>query len=136
MSAVDEWVSTDSRARFTVLRGNLWKDLSLDGGWHNVIAKLDAWSSDPGAVGDDDVEPPTHQALRFTTSLIQSWADETPAPTRIMPNRDGGIVLEWIQGDRTTVCEIHPTLVVETSWFQAGVRKHREVLDLSSAMPT
>lgn len=68
--------------------------------WHVLIDdQLIEWGRDPSQLEDEDIQPPSmdtiHRAIWLATVLSKA---DVPAPTRIVPDADGGIVFERHEG--------------------------------------
>lgn len=69
--------------------------------WAELIDyKLIEWGSHPELLEDDGVCAPTRQALARGIDLAHRLAAKGwPAPQRVSPDGDGGIVFEWREND-------------------------------------
>ncbi len=69
--------------------------------WKELIEyKLLEWGRHPESLEDDGVYAPTPQALASGIRLAhQLAAQRCPAPQRLSPDGDGGIVFEWREND-------------------------------------
>jgi len=69
--------------------------------WQNLIDhKLIEWSRDPSMLEDDGIDAPSGETIRDAINLANFWKKQGwPAPTRIVPDSDGGIVFELEDND-------------------------------------
>lgn len=76
--------------------------------WQRVIdERLIEWGRYPHLLEDDDLISPTHLALQSAARLAIAMRDKgLPPPTRVVPDRDGGIAFEKCDGERTTTIMI------------------------------
>jgi hypothetical protein len=68
-------------------------------GWQDVIdEKLIDWGRNPKELEDEDLIPPTLISIQASSRLAMDLRDQgAPPPRRVVPNGDGGIVLErWV----------------------------------------
>jgi len=65
-------------------------------GWDHFIDKtLIEWGRDPDHFADEDFDPPSNEIIRFATRTACLYRDAGfPAPDRVVPDADGGIVFE------------------------------------------
>jgi len=72
--------------------------------WEKVINEcLIDWGLNPGRLEEDDLIPPTRQALQVAGHIAQRLRDsDAPPPKRVVPDRDGGLAMERWEGECTT----------------------------------
>jgi hypothetical protein len=67
--------------------------------WGALLDKtLLAWQRDLNLLADEEegIEPPSRETVSHTCGIVRSLADRgLPAPTRIVPDADRGIVVKW-----------------------------------------
>ncbi|MBM4061052.1 MAG: hypothetical protein FJ265_08140 [Planctomycetes bacterium] len=133
MTALQAWVSTDSPPRLAIVRSNTWTALlPAQDEWDPTFEKLQAWLADPTALADDDVDPPAPETIRLAIAIAgQRRARARPAPTRLMPNGEAGIVFEWSAGNSTSTWEIDRRHQLEITFYVEGERTTRERFDLT-----
>lgn len=132
MSTLALWAHSDvkpaSRSGSNLTHGAL----SAGDGWDEVLAALQLWASDPTVLEDDDVDAPSVLTIDLAMDVArQLRAVPTPAPTRVMPNREGGVLLEWVAGSLRGVWEIDDQHRLEVSVFDSGRRVSRQMIDIS-----
>src|SRR4051794_34964944 len=67
--------------------------------WQRLIDQLQLWSSDRSQLADDGVDPPSEQILERALLLArQSQQRGLPPPSSIVPDANGGIVMERRDG--------------------------------------
>ncbi|HEY3321921.1 MAG TPA: hypothetical protein VGP72_15745 [Planctomycetota bacterium] len=72
--------------------------------WAAVTGRLDAWRTDASGLADDDLTPPTARAIAAAYQLAIWLRDQTvPVPDKVVPDGNGGIVLEWSLPEYKTV---------------------------------
>lgn len=88
--------------------------------WDNILDHvLVEWGRDPSSLGDEDFFPPSTQVVGLACELAQYFRDsESPAPSRVVPDGDGGIAFEWDSGELSLALEIDDELNVEGLTFQ------------------
>jgi hypothetical protein len=75
--------------------------------WAQFVAMLDVWFANPAALGDDETIAPRRDIVHKAQMLAKDLsAIGSQPPSRIVPNRDGGIVLEWRNDRRVVTFEI------------------------------
>ncbi len=76
--------------------------------WIRIIDdKLIEWGRDPLKVEDIDLIPPSHEAITRAISIVKSAIQRNwPAPLSVVPDGDGGIVLERWSGPHSEAIEI------------------------------
>ena len=64
--------------------------------WQEVIdEKLIEWGRDPDQLAEDDLIPPTRESVQQATRIALAFRNRgLPPPLRVVPDGDGGIVLE------------------------------------------
>jgi len=99
--------------------------------WQEMIDQyLVEWGRDPAALEDEGVIPPSRRVINRASTLAMLYRDSNnPAPSRVVPNGDGGIVFE--RGDRSwfQVIEIHADCSVELISFKSSRLVSRRRLD-------
>ena len=87
--------------------------------WDDIIDRtLVEWGRDPTALEEDELIPPTPQSVQLATP-----------PTRVVPDGDGGIVLERWSGNQTESFEISAYGRVEcVVWVDRSVVQRIELL--------
>lgn len=83
--------------------------------WQEVIdEKLIEWGRDPGQLAEDDLIPPTRESVQRATRIALAFRDDgDPPPLRVVPDGDGGIVLERWRDSLTESIEIDAQGVAE-----------------------
>jgi hypothetical protein len=76
--------------------------------WEDVIhGRLAEWNRDPVVLDDEGVEPPSREIIGRAIRLAHYLSSRhVPAPQRIVPDGNGGIVFEWFQDSTTESIEI------------------------------
>ncbi|MHB8900103.1 MAG: hypothetical protein ACYC6Y_15245 [Thermoguttaceae bacterium] len=90
--------------------------------WHALIDNsLIAWSCNPSLCEDEGLTPPSenviHTALQWAQVFVQQ---NLPAPDRVVPDPDGGIVFERHVGAMVEVLHIWDDASVEIYRLQDG----------------
>ncbi len=90
--------------------------------WENLINhRLIEWGSHPEQLEDDDLTAPSPdrivQAIQFATRLRNT---RMPAPTRIVPDGEGGIVFEYRRQRDSEAYRIGASGVIEYVAFKDG----------------
>lgn len=65
--------------------------------WRDVQAALVHWSRCPD---DEDVDPPTEEALQAASRFVNRRAGTADPPSRFHLDAGGAIVFEWRDGER------------------------------------
>ncbi|MGB3966207.1 MAG: hypothetical protein WBO45_05710 [Planctomycetota bacterium] len=112
---------------------NVWDDgFVAIGEWDRVLDKFREWETDPSLIADDDLVPPGTTTIRLATAVAeQGRVAGRPAPTRVMPNGEAGIVFEWSAGDFTTTWAIGEHHELEIAHHDDGRCIHRSCIDLA-----
>lgn len=76
--------------------------------WDDLISKtLDAWARNIEEITDVDYTPPSLEIIAFARWIAEQMRDlDLPAPTRIVPNGEGGISFEREAGGRVLLFEV------------------------------
>lgn len=131
MTTMATWANSDARAasRFVPNLGH-W-NLVVDDGWGEALDKLGRWAADPSSLADDDVEEPAAATVRLALVLARQFRQRGMSPpTRVMPNGEAGILLEWVRGNSRTLWEVDDRHRWERSVFEGGRCTHRLLIDL------
>lgn len=100
--------------------------------WQEVIDhKLIEWGRDPDQLAEDELIPPTRESVQQAT-LIALWfrKQRFPPPLRVVPDGDGGIVLERWSESRTVSIEIDSQGLAEFVECCQGRVTQREPFDV------
>jgi len=87
--------------------------------WENVIDRqLVEWVRDAGRLEDESIEMPCRSVIAMACRVAQSMRDAgMPAPLRVVPSGDGGIVFEHREGSLFETIEIDSDGSVEIAVF-------------------
>ena len=88
-------------------------------GWQKLIDhRLIEWGRDPSQLEDDDIEAPSGEIISIACQLAYDMRNnDLPFPTRIVPNGEGGIVFERIDGLVFETMEIDDSGSIESTTF-------------------
>lgn len=88
-------------------------------GWQRIIdEKLIEWGRDPKQLEDDDLIPPSRDVISLASRLAIALRDQDcPPPSSVVPNGDGGIVLERSQGPEAVTYEVYDDGTVEYTLY-------------------
>lgn len=91
-------------------------------GWRIVINEpLIDWGRDPSQLEDEGIDAPSKSVIDFANQLALILRDEgSPAPNRVIPSGDGGIVFKWSTGNRLETLEIHADYSIEFIVFHGS----------------
>jgi hypothetical protein len=92
------------------------------GDWDTVFNKLAEWGKTPSKIDEDGLESPSFEAISRTIEIIgvcHGW--NKPAPTAIVPDGEGGIALDWSNGEELESIRIEEDGVAECLNF-SGTR--------------
>jgi hypothetical protein len=104
VTATGAWFSTEQMAWVTVHR-------QFEALWY----LQDGWDG-------DDARAPDHELLTGASELLAELQErKAPAPSRILPIMDGGILIEWTTQDRHLEIEIEEPYCGEVMDIQDGV---------------
>lgn len=133
MTTMALWATSDKRPRFAVISSNLIdEDLAEPSKWDAALDKLRCWASDPGTLDDEGFEAPSTNTIQLALNLaLQRRERGVPPPTRVMPNGEAGVALEWVVGSFRNLWEIDDQNRLEMSRFEAGRCVSRDEFDLS-----
>jgi hypothetical protein len=133
MTALPNWASTDVRPQFRVVPLNLVEeDLAAQDEWDQTLAKLKRWLDDPGALEDDCVDAPSRETVQLACVLAaQARKQGMPPPTRVMPNGEAGVALEWVVGQSRNLWEIDDRQRLEMARFEGTRCASRTHFDLA-----
>ncbi len=83
-----------------------WESLSLaeagrhQRAWETCISILDNWARDRDQLREDGLDPPSKEVLDKALIIARAMRDyDSPHPTRIVPDGDGGISFERTTDD-------------------------------------
>lgn len=78
--------------------------------WNDIIDnKLIEWGRHPEEIADVNLVPPTPNCLASAFSFAKrAKSMQVPAPSRTLPDGDGGLVFEWCDGDAALAIEVGP----------------------------
>lgn len=98
--------------------------------WQSVIDyTLIEWGSDPGQLEDEGLEPPSREVIQLAIRCAQAYKDEgRPAPDRIVPDPNGGIVFERQEGDVSEEIHVWDDGTVEYCQFHGARLVVRQTL--------
>lgn len=88
-------------------------------GWDKLIDhRLIEWGSNPSQLEDDGIEVPSRESIKIACQLAYVMRNnESPFPTRIVPNGEGGIVFERMKGQTFITIEIDENGSLEITEF-------------------
>ncbi len=67
----------------------------MNGTWEQIIETLEEWKWNPDGIAEDDLTPPTEEALdRATRLAVRRDTFLGAPPIRIVPDGDGGVSIE------------------------------------------
>ncbi|MDA0838830.1 MAG: hypothetical protein O3B01_15980 [Planctomycetota bacterium] len=94
--------------------------------WQVLIDVLTDWAMHPEELDEDGLEPPTQDVIQRAAWLACNLCEAgVRPPTRIVPNGDGGLAFESLQGDEFEALEIQNDLSVEFTFFKNSALKQR-----------
>jgi hypothetical protein len=97
--------------------------------WQTVTAQLEKWKSDPDAVADEGVLPPSATLLACAQDVAGVLRGAgVDAPDTLMTNGDGGVVFRWQLHGRTWSIEMDVDGSVESSLIGDGALLWRHSL--------
>ena len=87
--------------------------------WDSIVNnQLIEWGRNPHVLEHDDVSPPSGQTISLACQVAVTMRDDgEPAPTRVVPNGNGGIVFERNVGPAFLTIEIDEDGSVEYAAF-------------------
>lgn len=111
-------VSTDVDLE-SPMTGDCRRDDQSQNKWQRLIDQLLEWYSDPSQLDDEGVEPPTRETIRRAILLLQALSDDgvTP-PDSVVPDPNGGIVIERREKDVSEVFHVWDNGTLEYRRFQ------------------
>ncbi len=88
--------------------------------WDVVIdRRLIEWGKTPGILEDDGIVPPSPRVIRLASQLVMAMREQgAPAPLRVVPNGEGGVVFEREAGSLFQTIEIRADLSVEFASYR------------------
>ena len=98
--------------------------------WERLIdGQLFGWVRNPEQLEDDDIEAPSRAAISAAYELALKMRDKKdPAPSRIAPDSEGGIVFEHREGRDFQTYEIHEDGSIEYLAFHDSQLVDRQTL--------
>lgn len=95
--------------------------------WNELIDKtLVEWGRDASVLEDDGFMPPDLDVINFACQVAMACRDAgCPPPTRIVPDGEGGISLEHVEGELSTSLNIYADRTVELLSFVDCRLRHR-----------
>ena len=100
---------------------NVWRIAQhRDPRWQSIIdEKLIEWSAFPGQFESEEFQVPAAVAIGLASDIAHScWKQGVAAPTRVVPNGEGGVVFERIDGTTFEAIEIEADGQVEYRVFE------------------
>lgn len=96
--------------------------------WNNIIdRKLIEWGRDPTRLEDEDVVPPSFEAIKVASDSAMALRDKSKeAPKRVVPNGDGGIVFERWEGSVSETIEVFEDGAIEYCRYHDTRLTHRQ----------
>ncbi len=101
---------------FGIVRPSSEEDESKqEAGWQTVVDQFTAWKQDPEILEDDGIEPPAAGILQNARDFAAALRTRgIEAPTTVIPNGDGGLVLRWKDGEVQWTVEFEDDGFVES----------------------
>jgi|GEM_PF-1577474 len=99
--------------------------------WNTLIdSKLIEWGRDPSLLEDDELIPPSRAAIQRAVDLAIRLRDEEklPAPKRVVPDGDGGVVFERWEGEISESFEISESGGIEYVLCRNGSVAERRIV--------
>lgn len=87
--------------------------------WQRLIdGRLLAWLSDPSQLADDGIDAPERGIIRHALDIAEYLRNEgNPAPEKVVPDPNGGMVFEWRDGGITETIYVWDDYEVEYMRF-------------------
>lgn len=99
--------------------------------WNRFIdANLVEWGRNPQALEDEDFDPPSPEVIDRACDVAMRFRDRgEPPPTRVVPDGEGGISFERVDGKLSMSLNIHADQTVELLTFDdCRLRDRRRLL--------
>ncbi len=98
--------------------------------WARIIdGQLIEWGGNPEQLEDDDIEAPSREVISVASSLALMMRNRAmPAPSRVAPDGEGGIVFEHREGPDFETFEIHEDGSIEYLAFHDSQLVDRQTL--------
>ena len=98
--------------------------------WERIVDDpLNKWLKDPGVLADEDVKAPSRSTIILAIWLAKELCRvDAPAPQRVVPDGDGGILFFRRDGSRDTEYEIESDGSIDEVVFQNARRVSRRTL--------
>lgn len=98
--------------------------------WNGMIdKKLIEWGLHPEEIADEGVDPPTREILQQCIKLASKWRDEDlPPPDSVVPDANGGVVLERCAGHFSEVLHFWDDGTIEYQRFRGAKLVERRPL--------
>lgn len=91
----DEFVSTHADTESPMSRGDIADDRSNEE-WQRLLDQLIEWVCHPDSLADVGVEPPGRNAVQLAARVLRELKKNgVRYPDRIVPDPNGGIVIEY-----------------------------------------
>lgn len=89
--------------------------------WDGVESQLDQWEQHPAELEDDGLEPPNQEAFPLIRDVCLALREMcVDPPMRLVPNCEGGAVLEWRTPPVLWSIEVEQDGTLELSVFRTG----------------
>lgn len=100
--------------------------------WDHALTTLTRWLEHPGVLDDDGMDTPSRETILLARVLAtQARTQGVPPPTRVMPNGEAGIALEWTIGQLRNLWEVNDQQQVEMSRFEGTRCAKHTLVDLA-----
>lgn len=77
------------------------------------------WLRDPSQLDDDGIDPPSGTIIRLSMDWAENYRDKgLPAPDRVAPDPNGGIVFERREGNVSEVVHVWEDGTIEYMRFE------------------
>lgn len=128
-AAKEEALTESVQVEMTPLSGSDLKKINAEGWRRTINEPLIDWGRDPSQLEDDGIDPPTTAIVTLASRFAMFLRNEgLPAPDRVIPSGDGGIVFKRSVGEYLETIEIGADASIQIIVFHGSKIDTRQTI--------